>query len=56
MRSPPGSFLDGPMPEAHARGSPGDLSDQSQAAALRERLGPTIQAAPPGPPEAAGSR
>ena len=56
MLSPPGSFHDGPMPEAHACGSPGDLSDQSQAAALRERLGPTIQAAPPGPPEAAGPR
>lgn len=61
MLSPPGSFHDGPVPEAHARGSPGDVSDQSQEAALREQLGPTIQAAPPGPPlslprEAAGPR
>lgn len=50
MPSLPGSFHDGPVPEAHARGSPGDVSNQNQEAALREQLGPTIQAALPGAP------
>uniref|UniRef100_A0A4W2C6B9 Solute carrier family 7 member 5 n=1 Tax=Bos indicus x Bos taurus TaxID=30522 RepID=A0A4W2C6B9_BOBOX len=50
VAAPEHLFYDGPVPEAHARGSPGDVSDQNQEATLREQLGPTIQAALPGPP------
>nr|XP_025124293.1 large neutral amino acids transporter small subunit 1 isoform X2 [Bubalus bubalis]XP_025124294.1 large neutral amino acids transporter small subunit 1 isoform X2 [Bubalus bubalis] len=50
VAAPEHLFHDGPVPEAHARGSPGDVSDQNQEATLREQLGPTIEAALPGPP------